>query len=66
MYLDSEVVKEDDSIAKAAAFFDRLFEWNGFCRNAFMSAEQNSEEFETIMEYFSFYKEEAPEVFAAV
>lgn len=63
LYLSIEVVKDDKLIVKAAAFFDRLHEWNDFCRTALMSAEQKSEEFETIMEYFSFYKEEAPEVF---
>lgn len=63
LYLSSETVKDDASIAKAAAFFDRLHEWNDFCRNAFISANQDSEDSEMIKEYFNFYKEEVPEVF---
>lgn len=63
LYLGSETVKDDEAIEKAAAFFDRIHEWNAFCRNAFITAEQNSEDFEMTAEYFSFYKDEVPEVF---
>lgn len=63
LYLGSDTVTDDAAIAKAGAFFDRLLEWDVFCRNTFASAEKGSEDYELIMEYFGFYQEEVPEVF---
>lgn len=63
LYLGSETVKDDEAIESAANFFDRIHEWNDFCRNAFLIVEQDSEDFEMIAEYFSFYKDEVPAVF---
>lgn len=65
LYLASETVKDDEAIEKAAAFFDRIDEWDNFCRNAFITAEQGSEDSKMIAEYFSFYSDEVPEVFGA-
>lgn len=63
LYLGSETVKDDEAIAKAAQFFDRLSEWDDFCRNVFISAEKGSEDNVMVMEYFNFYREEVPQVF---
>jgi len=62
LYLGKETVKNDDAIENAGAFFDKVHEWDVFCRN-FLSAEKDSEDAEMIAEYFSFYKDEVPEVF---
>jgi len=63
LYLSKETVSNDDAITTAAAFFDKVHEWDTFCKNAFLSAEKDSEDAEMIEEYFDFYKEEAPDVF---
>lgn len=62
LYLGSETVKSDEAIEKAARFFDNIAEWDMLCReDVFLMAED--EDAEMIREYFSFYMEEAPEVF---
>lgn len=63
LYLGGETVKDDQAIARAAAFFDRVTEWDALCRRAFASAPKDSEDYEMVMEYFDFYKDEVPEVF---
>ena len=63
LFISCETAKSDAAIAKAAAFFDKLHEWNTLCKNAFLAAEEGSEDGDMIAEYFEFYKEEAPEVF---
>ena len=63
LYLGSETTKNDDAVKKAAQFFDRVSEWDEFCRRAFIAAEEGSEEYVMIMEYFDFYREEVPQVF---
>ena len=63
LYLGSETVKDDEAIAKAADFFDKASEWDSFCRDAFLSVPEDSDDYKMILEYFSFYKDEVPEVF---
>ncbi|MGI6153254.1 MAG: hypothetical protein ACOYJB_05375 [Christensenellaceae bacterium] len=65
LFLDDEAVKDDKAIENAARFFDRVHEWDAFGRNAFMSAEEGSEDADMIQEYFDFFREEVPEVFDA-
>ena len=61
LYLAKETVQDETTIANAAVFFDKLPQWDSFCRNAFLAADD--EDSEMITEYFAFYQEEAPEVF---
>lgn len=63
LYLGEETVKNDEAIERAAIFFDRIAEWDNFCREAFISVKEDSEDVEMIGEYFSFYQDEVPEVF---
>ena len=63
LYLSTDTVKDDDAIAKAAAFFDRVHEWDAFGKNAFLCAGEDAEDADMVAEYFDFYREEAPDVF---
>lgn len=63
LYLGSETVKDDMAIENAARFFDRVNEWNSFCRDMFQSVQECSADFNMVMEYFDFYRDQVPEVF---
>lgn len=63
LYLSEQTVAEDNAIEKAAQFFDKAAHWDAFCRKIFLSLDKEGEEFETVEEYFEFYKEEVPEIF---
>lgn len=63
LYLGEETVVDDKAIEKAAQFFDKAVYWDGFCRKTLLSFEEDSEEHETITQYFEFYKDEVPVVF---
>lgn len=63
LYLSKETVADDEAVKKSAEFFDKVLHWDTFCREIFLSFDEDSEEHRTVKEYFAFYKEEIPEVF---
>lgn len=63
LYLGEETVADDKAIETAAQFFDKAVYWDSFCRKIFLSFEEDSEEYETITQYFEFYTDEVPDVF---
>lgn len=63
LYLGEETVEDDKATEKAAQFFDKAVHWDSYCRETFLSYPKDSKEYETITQYFEFYKDEAPEVF---
>ena len=66
LHLSRRTVKDDDAVAKAAAFFDRLHEWDKLCRKLFLAAEAGSAEHKMIAGYLGFYKTETPELFGVL
>lgn len=63
LYLSKETLADDKAIEKAAQFFDKAVYWDSECRKIFLSFVKESEEYETVEEYFNFYKDEVPDVF---
>lgn len=63
LYLSEETIADDKAIKKAAKFFDKVAYWDSKCRKLIRSFDKENEEYETIEEYFNFYKDEAPELF---
>lgn len=63
LYLSEETISDDKAIARAAKFFDKVVYLDKKCRKIMLSCNDESEENETIVEYFNFYKDEAPDVF---
>ena len=57
LYLIRGIVKDDDAIFKASAFFDLVLKWDDFCRNIFVSVSEGSEDHKMVMEYFEFYRD---------
>lgn len=64
IYLSAETVRDDKAVERAAAFFDKAAHWDTLCRKLILSFEEDSEDYETVEEFFEFYKDEAPEVFS--
>lgn len=63
LYLSEETVADNKAIEKAAQFFDKAVYWDTACRKIFLSFDKESEEYETVKEYFNFYRDEVPDVF---
>ena len=62
IYLGTDTVQSDKALKNAANFFDRIHEWDTYCKKLFLTAHEELND-TTIIEYLDFFVEEYPEMF---